>query len=144
MIREIKFRGKTADGEWYYGSLLQSEINVHGECDCQIHERFAHDFSIHEVDVLPTSVGQWTGLRDKNGKEVYEGDILEINWNDTRYHVKRTEVKWDNDSCSFPFPGGNPKYDAANHFEVIGNLFDNPELLNKEQGVHECDATKAQ
>lgn len=65
--------------KWVYGSLLQSEIDVNQlNVHCQIHGRFADDFSITVYDVDPRSVGQWTGSHDINNHRIYEGDTLYI------------------------------------------------------------------
>lgn len=77
MIREIKFRGKRVnDGRWVYGSLLQSEIAGNGYAKCAICERFADSYAIREHDVIPESVGEWTGRNDKVGMPIFEGDIV--------------------------------------------------------------------
>lgn len=97
-MREYKFRGQRKDnGEWVYGSLLQSEIDVNQlNVKCQIHERFAHDFSISVHDVKPETVGQWIGYND-----LYEGDIVQsangkqwvIVWRDFGWWIDNADIK---------------------------------------------------
>lgn len=76
--REIKFRGRRIDnGEWVYGSLLQSEIDVNQlAVETFICERFANEAQLNKIPVDPKTVGQLTGLLDKNNTPIFEGDIL--------------------------------------------------------------------
>ena len=122
-MREIKFRGvDIADGEWIYGSLVKVGKDYHilggGETE-------AHDYN----SVDEESIGQFTGLKDKNGKEIYEGDILEFDDKDTMY------VRWDEQSVEFYLSGPNNEAAVLNVWhvddtEVIGNIFENKELLD--------------
>lgn len=129
-MREIKFRGKTSFGEWKYGSLLQSEIDINElNVVCEIHERFANDLSISRCFVDPKSVGQYTGLKDRNGKEIYEGDILSGH-SDGNVKVVWKDACWQ---CIFD-DEANIGLDEmciwfGNNACVIGNIYENSELL---------------
>lgn len=134
-MREIKFRGKCVDnGKWVHGFLFElSEECGHSLC-IGIEPLSANDYSeIYKscYDVIdPETVGQYTGLQDKNGKEIYERDILM----DSRGWM--CVVKWDNDNGRFlgyhEKPGGDTYICYVGREpaqEVIGNIYDNQDLL---------------
>ncbi len=143
-MRQIIFRGKRADrgaqGKWVYGDLsvliYNPEHDPHG-CQSRIEtDIYTHDAgkpwsgSIYSVD--PDTVGQYTGLTDKNSKKIFEGDIVR------RLDVIQVEretgkVGFDEVCCCFYLTVNNGLgrrgifRDAE--YEVIGNIYDNPELL---------------
>lgn len=123
-MREIKYRGiDVVSGDWVYGSLVtypnsapaiitveNSQIGL-----CQV-----------EYVVDEETVGEFTGLLDKNGKEIYEGDILAYIGLDRR--KINLIVKWSEGDASFLFGGVRTDYAIAG--EVICNIYENPELIN--------------
>lgn len=127
-MREILFRGKHAvSGEWIYGDLLCSKGNYY------IHKR-GEPIVVYASTAFGT-VGQYTGLTDKNGKKIFEGDIVQ--WTD-ELNTYKSSVEYCGDKYNYP------AFDLVKHdyecnglqfihedccVEVIGTIYDNPELL---------------
>ena len=127
-MREIKFRGKRIDnGQWVYGDIKRifPDGKIIGIVDWEFR-------IVHEVD--PETVGQYIERKDKNSKEVYEGDIIKVEG------FSEPMIVYFKDGC---FGWGKQrlgKYSfdpfGVEQFEVIGNIFDNPELIagGKDEG----------
>lgn len=123
-MREILFRGKRKDnGEWAYGSLFAEYKRV------EITRGTCNNVGIEGVDVIPETVGQYTGLTDKNGKKIFEGDILNCSSFSGINDFKNCAVKWCDLFLSFRSDKHSLSGDFRQDYEVIGNIHDNPELI---------------
>ena len=152
-MREIKFRAKRIDnGEWLEGGILHQTDYYGDKVDKYfiIDGTYTVDYDIGEAfEVDENTVCQYTGLKDKNGKEIWENDIVCF--------------QFDNDNCTLPYTDTKKRYgkiffsdyrasfaiamgrngsksmnndlykyvQCGNRVEVIGNIFDNPELLER-------------
>lgn len=133
-MREILFRGKRLDnGEWVYGSFLQVEHEDGSFTTAIFHKKDAGG----DAEVAPSTVGQYTGLKDKNGKRIFEGDILRSRHDNLYPYDESIEVvKWFRNG--WYIQQGEYPPDAMDGdgvipcSEVIGNIHDNPELLEEE------------
>lgn len=144
MEREIKFRGKRiSNGKWLYGDLMHDTV---GGCyvfpiDCAALYK--------ENAILPETIGQYTGLKDKNGKEIYEGDVVRVGIVPFNYIGKNPEPYYVDAVCvysqgSFLYKRISPfdKKKLSRNWtyrpvyrhdiytvEIIGNITDNEDLL---------------
>ena len=131
MNRIIKFRGYSPVTKgWVYGLLIPQK--KYGEIIYHI-APFVKNGSIEGVEVEPESIGQFTGMTDKNGREIYEGDIVRYRTTDERFRKNPsfTVLDINYDEKSARFQAGDIYWDRlwSPKLEVIGNTHDNPELL---------------
>lgn len=138
-MREIKFRGihKNPYGDtWVHGYYALRD----GEHVIIMPHRTNYENALKENRVIPVisvahtidynTLGQFTGLYDKQGEEIYEGDIVE--WDEEKY-----VIEWTEDTARFELVGEDVIYDFDNVYpkkelEVIGNIYENSELLKEE------------
>lgn len=143
-MRVIKFRGKDKKtGKWVYGDLTHTKgITPPGSEKMTYPRVMVAGYEVHDM-----SVGQFTGMLDKKGNEVFEGDIIRCgkkyrySWEkQDRWWYKTRPVKWNDKEAAF---GLDDSHDVrsdlltyfreiCNIFEVVGNVFDNKELLKIE------------
>lgn len=131
-MRTIKFRGKDCANEWVYGDLIHKRHDP-GEVYIQDERGLGSDVPLG-------TVGQFTGLLDKDGKEIYEGDII---MSDRNRDVVRHEVFYNEDEASFcaALNGRRDSFFGTCSIRkewiercekrVVGNIHDNPELLER-------------
>ena len=144
-MREILFRGKRVDsGEWVYGNLNYGTIEIESIKDSY----FISDFNVTPWDkkffpVISETVGQSTGLTDKNGRKIFEGDIIHLEYSQVffggvYFGEYTAEVSYkegcfitdginNGDEIETPLSGFD-----NDEVEIIGNIHDNPELVGGE------------
>lgn len=124
MKREIIFRGKRKDtGRWIEGGYIEW-TDYKGNKWCQIVSSNGYN-----NDVIPETIGQFSGLHDKNGMEIYEGDIVYCSYKKKKYLVSFENgcyvAKAPKNKEGFVFSYGR----EWSELEIIGNIHDNSELL---------------
>ena len=126
-MREILYRGKRVDNdEWVYGFLVEALNCVTDKNETFIIEQDATYFTYGEfacaVEVKPETVGQFTGILDKNGKKIFEGDIVESP------HGTQGFIEWQNAECAFLVNIGDDWQTMDDcPYKVVGNIYDNKE-----------------
>lgn len=147
MKRVVKFRGKSLydkypkanggfeipQGAFVYGNLV---VDMNGNPQIDIQGYIDGNSFHHSLWVDADTVGQFTGLLDRNGKEIYEGDICSLEYNHGFFYMS---VEWNEESAHFGFRlKGENHVGCSDAFcdwiktkrvSVIGNIYDNPELL---------------
>ena len=135
-MRTIKFKGKTKLGEWvigyYVGKSSLDEVAILPPPNVNYDIGYINDSECYYC--IADTLGQFTGLYDKNGKEIYEGDV--VKWsNGLMYAVKFWEGMFyaSIEECNEGILGGFPLHRLTEYedgkCEIVGNIFDNPELL---------------
>lgn len=127
-MREILFRGRKKPwGGWAEGSLVKMRD----------YYRISEKNDMISFGVETETIGQFTGLTDKNGKKIFEGDILDV------MHQGVFECRWDEGNFEFGLSNNKESFGIAyvstNDIFVIGNIHDNPDLLEGGAVLRCCD-----
>ena len=123
-MREILFRGKTVcDGDWVYGGITWNPSR----------KKFFIHTDWEEAKVIPETIGQYTGLTDKNGVKIFEGDIIHGN-------LGNFVVRWSDNISGFVAGEKERTHPCMNRgtmkcYEIIGNIYDNPELTKEAEKI---------
>ncbi len=143
-MREILFRGKRIDnGEWTTGDLIQLDFQTRiADQNLWASELINNQLTLDCYDIIPETVGQFTGLTDKNGVKIFEGDIIKTNsprtsvtlivtFENGAFCLRIKPLKRFKDAVTFRDSLSQGIDNCIRPiYEVIGNIHDNPKLLN--------------
>lgn len=130
--REIKFRGiSTTTGEWVYGYFIKAKT---GYCEITYQHKLPQLYQFVRQNVVPDSVGQFIGLPDKNGVEIYESDIVEVEYGSGKviFHAGCFMIEWidDPEANMELLSMRNARFGHVREdLVVIGNIYEHPHLL---------------
>lgn len=138
-MREIMFKAKRIDnGEWVEGYYLRDQYHRGGK-DIIFYRKDSDQFTVYADTIDPETLCQFTGLCDKNGKRIWENDIFQCT--DETMVTQKDLIEYNETHASFVRLRNMNKLGSqylwideaiCNHGEVIGNIFDQPELLQEE------------
>lgn len=137
-MREILFRAKDEYGRWVFGSYVHSETHFpNDDKDFIIPRKVIGNSDFSQIPIEMETLGQFTGLTDKNGKKIFEGDIIQDGYNENNWVVRFFDAMfWGVDARGMYSDEELAELadlipDGFQGVEVIGNIHDNPELLEE-------------
>ncbi len=130
-MREILFRGKRKDnGEWIVGGVVHDDDKVFIVWTHRLLSKNGAPHFSTMVEVIPETLGQYTGGEDKTGNKIFEGDIVTATEDGD---IEIGVIKYETPDCAFIIDTGGCDFvmDYAKDSEIIGNIHDNPKLLEE-------------
>ena len=129
-MREILFRGKrTINGDWVYGDFVRGNERKSLRDSIFVYDSETQSFNDYEIN--PSTLGQYTGLTDKNGKKVFEGDIIRKTNKGRHPEIFIANIRTRFYTNEEVYYGPFDHFAESCEYEIIGNIHDNPELLEK-------------
>lgn len=127
MKREILFRGKSPKGHWIFGMPSCDLKYIFNDNNYDSHDQF---------EIIPETIGEFTGLTDKNGVKIFEQDIVRVKWWNG-YHKEdqytNYEIYYDENQLGYYLRGNEFNWEYFYGVEIIGNIHDNLELIKMKQ-----------